>query len=92
FYGMAFNEVNLTRLPLGEYRMWMKIRLMFGRDVVSNAVTLHVFENETFVVYDILSESWGNVSLFRSCLFYYLFGGVMINTRFWINMEKGRRN
>ena len=66
FYGMAFNEANLTRLPMGEYMLWMKIRLILGRDVISNAVTLHVFENETYVVYDIISANWGNVSLFRS--------------------------
>lgn len=77
-YDVVFKEANLTRLPLGEYRMWVKISLMFGKEALSNAVTLHVFENETFVVFDTISANWGNVSLFKSCLFYYLFAGVMI--------------
>ncbi len=59
YFGMMFNEVNLTRLPLGEYQMWMKIKLRFGEDIITNAVTMHVFENETFVEYDTISESWG---------------------------------
>lgn len=77
-YGMVFNEGNLTRLPQGEYKMWVKINLMFGKETISNTVTLFVFENETFVVYDTISANWGNVSVFKSCLIYYLFGGVMI--------------
>jgi len=77
-YRMVFSEANLTRLPLGEYGLWVKIDLMFGKEAISNAVTLHVFKNETFVVYETISANWGKVSLFKSCLFYYLFAGVMI--------------
>ncbi len=82
YYLMVFKEANLTRLPMGEYRMWFKIDLMFGKETVSNAVTMNVFENEIFVVYDTFSDNWGInwgiVSLFKSCLLYYLIGGLMI--------------
>ena len=91
-YDMVFKEANLTRLPLGEYRMWVKISLMFGKEALSNVVTLHVFENESFVVFDTISANWGNVSLFRSCLFYYLFAGIMIILPIVNKYEKRRRN
>ncbi|MBY9000991.1 MAG: hypothetical protein KGD64_08765, partial [Candidatus Heimdallarchaeota archaeon] len=91
YYAMVFHEANLTRLPLGEYRMWFKIDLMFGKEMISNAVTMHVFENETFVVYDIISDSWGNISLFKSCLTYYLLGGVMIVIPI-VNKHKRKKN
>ncbi len=91
FYSMLFNEPNLTRLPLGEYRMWLKFDLTFGQDVISNAVTMQVFENETFVTYDTITEGWGRVSLFKSCLIYYVTAGIMVIIPLVNKLEKRRK-
>jgi len=88
---MVFNEANLTRLPMGEYHMWFKFDLMFGKETISNAVTMQVFENETFVTYDAISEGWGRVSLLKSCLLYYMVGGIMIVIPIVNKFEKKRK-
>ena len=89
-YYMMFNEGNLTRLPMVDYRMWFKIPLMFGKETISNGVTMQVFENETFVTYDTISEGWGRVSPLRSCLLYYIVGVVMIIIPIVKKFEKKR--
>ncbi|MCG3225052.1 MAG: hypothetical protein H7647_11335 [Candidatus Heimdallarchaeota archaeon] len=91
YYSMLFNEPNLTRLPLGEYRMWLKFDLTFVQDVFTNAVTMQVFENETFVTYDTISEGWGRVSLFKSCLIYYMTTGIMVIIPLVNKYEKRRK-
>ena len=44
---MSFKDANLTSLPLGVYQIWYKTDLMFGKEMVSNGVTIDVYENET---------------------------------------------
>ncbi|MHA1345257.1 MAG: hypothetical protein ACTSVO_02035 [Candidatus Heimdallarchaeaceae archaeon] len=90
-YSLVINEANQTRLPFGEYRMWVKFSSSFGQEVVSNAVTMEVFENETFVTYDAISEGWGRVSLFKSCLIYYMTAGIMVIIRLVNKYEKRRK-
>jgi hypothetical protein len=90
-YIMLFNEPNLTRLPLGEYKMWLKFKSSFGKEVISNAVVMEVFENETFVTFDTISEGWGRVSLFKSCLVYYMTAGIMVIIPLVNKREKRRK-
>ena len=90
YFMMVFNEANLTRLPMGEYRMWFKLYLNFGEETITNAVTINMLENETLVEFDDLPDGWGSLSPFKSCLFYYVFSGVMIIILI-VNKHKKRR-
>ena len=98
YYGMRFNEANLSRLPLGEYLMWVEFKVIaihtysISHEIVSSTVTLQVLENEIFVIYDTIIDGWGRKSLFSSCLLYYVFGGLMIIISIVYKLEKWRKN